>query len=70
MDILTGMSATVAGRKYGITHQAAGRIVNNVVKEARAKSIYSVPDHSDTITGYKAISNRLIPIVNNHYMVA
>ena len=69
LDILTGMSATAAGRKYNITHQAAGRIMDNVVKEARAKSIYSLPDHANTITWYKSIATRLIPIVNNHYRI-
>ena len=67
LDILTGLSAREAGRKYGVTHQAAGRIVDRVVRQARAKSIHSVPDHFHTVKEYKRISSRLIPIVHNHY---
>ena len=70
LDILTGMSATAAGKKYNITHQAAGRIVATVVKEARAKSAHAISGQGNTITWYKSIATRLIPIVHNHYNVS
>jgi hypothetical protein len=65
LDILTGLSAREAGRKYGVTHQAACRIVDRVVKQVTVNR--ALPDHKQTIAGYKSISNRLVPIVFNHY---
>ena len=67
LDILTGLSAREAGRKYGITHQTAGRIVDRVVRQVTVNRV--LPDHPCTIAGYKSISNRLIPIVHNHYKI-
>jgi len=65
LDILTGLSAREAGKRYGITHQTAGRIVDRVVRRVTVN--HALPDHKQTIAGYKSIANRLVPIVFNHY---
>ena len=69
LDVLTGMTATAVARKYSLSRRRIGQVVDRVVFEAKFKSIHAVPDHADTITGYKSIGSRLIPIVNNNYPV-
>jgi hypothetical protein len=67
LDILTGLSATEAGKKYGITHQSASRVLISVIKEAGRSTEYVIPYLVNSVKSAKSMSDRLIPIVHNHY---
>lgn len=67
LDILTGLSAGDAGRKYNITHQSAVRILLKVIKEAGRSTEYVIPCLVNSVKSAKSMAERLIPIVHNHY---
>lgn len=67
LDILTGMSATEASRVHGISRRTVRGIVQRVVDAAMADTWCIVPRVVHSITSAKAMSDRLVPIVHNHY---
>lgn len=67
--ILTGMTATEASRVHGITRRTVRGIVQRVIDEAMSDTWCIVPRVVHSITSAKAMSDRLIPIVHNHYQV-
>jgi hypothetical protein len=69
LDILTGKKAAQAAREHGISRRTVRGIVDRVIADAMKRYNPVIPRVVHSITSAKAMADRLVPIVHNHYKV-